>query len=77
MMPGHAHGRETVQMRRLRLLVASEVTDPVVKIIHGNEEDIGAGRRLRAAAAAVSDEKNENGESEFHECNCVFGCCLT
>jgi hypothetical protein len=34
------HGSKPVDVRSFRLLVASEMTDPVIEIVHSDEEDV-------------------------------------
>ncbi len=37
----HAPRRETIDIRGLRLRVSTKATDPVVEVVHSDEENIG------------------------------------
>ena len=64
-----AHRRKAIQMRRLRLPVAAQMADPVIEIVHGDEEDIGCcllrgdGRRRRGQAA---EERQGENQTQHH-----------
>jgi hypothetical protein len=45
-----AHRCEPIDIRRFRLLVSAQMTDPMVQIIDRDEKDVGLGRRLLASA---------------------------
>lgn len=38
----HAGGRQSIDMRRLRLRMTAEAANPVIQVIHGDEQNVGA-----------------------------------
>lgn len=59
---GHAHGGKTVDVRCLHLLVAPEMADPMIEIIHRDEQDVGLGGVCGEKVSARG--KSEGGEKE-------------
>ncbi len=63
---GDAHLCESINVRRLRLGVHAQVADPVVEVVDGDEENVGAGLRFsrRQRQRGEADEKEL--ENSFH-----------
>jgi hypothetical protein len=47
---GHAHPREAIDIRRFRLRIPSEMSHPMIQIVHGDKQHIGLLRRLGGPA---------------------------
>ena len=59
---GCTHGRETVNIWRFRLRVSSEMTDPMIQVIDGDEEHIG----LIFSEQKTADKKSKyNGQIPY------------
>ena len=67
---GDAQLREPVNVRRLGLRVAPEVADPVVEVVHGDEEDVGFLGIGGTEAGREGEQAGEQQEETFrgHKC---------
>ncbi len=61
-----AHFREPVDVRRLRLWIPPEMADPMIEIVHGDEENIGFLRRCYGRTGEYAESKHDGNENAFH-----------
>tara|TARA_B100000925_G_scaffold138817_1_gene104040 strand:- start:120 stop:446 length:327 start_codon:yes stop_codon:yes gene_type:complete len=61
---GSPHRRQTIDVGSFRLWVATQVTDPMIEVIHGNEENVGPIVRRYYASGQGSKKKGQ--EVSFH-----------
>ena len=57
---------QSVDIGRLRLFVAAEMTDPVIEIVHSNEQDVGLGGIGREKTSGGGDNKCGENEQVLH-----------
>lgn len=63
---GYPHRGETINVGCLRLLIATEMPDPMIEIIHGDEEDVGLLRCSSEWLGADEQDGDRDGEALFH-----------
>jgi len=61
---GRPHRCQAINVRRTGLRIAFQMGDPVIEIVDGDEEHIGAVRRHRRLEETADQQENK---SVFHE----------
>tara|TARA_B100000242_G_scaffold175959_2_gene126104 strand:- start:3227 stop:3553 length:327 start_codon:yes stop_codon:yes gene_type:complete len=61
---GSPHRRQTIDVGSFRLWVATQVTDPMIEVIHGNEENVGP--IVRRSYESGQGSKKKGQEVSFH-----------